>query len=107
MSKLQRDKGARGEREAVHKLRRIFPRAGRKIANQAGVENGVDLVNTGRLRVQVKLQRKYASVTTLDAIEDTSGIPAVLTRADGCEWRVIMRLDDLLDILEDVVVAYE
>jgi hypothetical protein len=104
---MQRNKGKRGELEAVRALRPVFPNAARKVVNHAGAENGVDLIGTGALRVQVKNHQKYTPVTTLDSVTDTSGIPVVMTRAFRREWRVVMRLDDFLRILADVGVAYE
>lgn len=107
MSATQQNKGKRGEREAANLLQRIYPNARRRVVNHAGVEDGVDLDGTGALRVQVKRQARYVPVSTLDEIKDRSGIPVVLTMCDRGEWRVIMRAEDLLRILEDVGVAYE
>lgn len=107
MSKAEREKGKRGELDAAKELRRVFPDAARKVVNHAGVEDGVDLVGTGALRVQVKNHQRYTPVTTLDDIKATDGVPVVLTRALRREWRVVMRLEDFLKILEDVGVAYE
>lgn len=106
MSRAQRDKGKRGELEACKELRRVFPEAARKVVNHAGQENGVDLINTGALAIQVKNHVKYVPVSTLDEIHGV-GLPVVLTKAERQGWRVIMRLDDLLAILEDVGAAYE
>ena len=107
MSATQRNKGKRGELEAVRLLQAIYPDARRRVVNHAGVEDGVDLDNTGALRVQVKRQARYVPVTTLDEVRDDSGIPVVLTKCDRGEWRVIMRASDLLHILADVGIAYE
>lgn len=107
MSKAEREKGKRGELDAAKELRRVFPDAARKVVNHAGAEDGVDLVGTGALRVQVKNHQRYTPVTTLDTIKATDGIPIVLTRAFRREWRIAMRLEDFLKILEDVGAAYE
>lgn len=107
MSRMQRDKGIRGELQAVKELKRVFPQAARKIANDINREDGIDLVGTGRLRIQVKNCVKYTPVTTLDKIKQGSGIPVVVTYAFRREPRVVMRLSDLLDILADVGVAYD
>lgn len=107
MSAHQRNKGKRGELEAVRLLQTIYPDARRRVVNHAGVEDGVDLDHTGALRVQVKRQARYVPVSTLDDVKDSSGIALVLTKCDRGEWRVIMRAEDFIRILEDVGVAYE
>jgi hypothetical protein len=106
MSKSQRDKGKRGELEAVRQLRRVFPDAARRILNDAANETGVDLKGTGRLLIQVKNHRRYVPCSTLKEIREVGGIPVVMTKADHKPWLVVMKLDDLLKILEDVGVAY-
>lgn len=99
MSRSQREKGKRGERMAVEELRRVFPDAKRKVVNHAGTENGVDLESTGEFRVQVKNRKTYAPVTALFEVQDKTGIPLLLTKAERREWLAVMRLDDLLNLL--------
>ncbi|MCO5189385.1 MAG: hypothetical protein M9928_21785 [Anaerolineae bacterium] len=106
MSKSQRDKGQRGEREAAALLQRVYPDACRKVANDANHENGVDLDNTGALRVQVKRHKRPAPVTALYEIR-SDGIHVLLTRGDGGEWLAVLRAADLVDIIEDVAIAYD
>ena len=106
MSKMQRDKGSRGELEAVKLLRRVFPDARRRVVNHAGVEDGVDLECTGAFVVQVKRHKKPVSVSHLYTIQ-RGGIKLLLTRGDNGEWLAVLRADDLIGILEDVGVAYE
>jgi hypothetical protein len=107
MSQSQRTKGAGGEREAAIALRPVFPHARRKVVNHAAAEDGVDLVETGAFRVQVKRHKKLSPITAINEIQDTTGIPLLLTRADGGEWFAAMRLADLLKILQDIGEAYE
>jgi hypothetical protein len=107
MSKAQRDKGKRGELEAAKLLQRVYPDACRKVANDINHENGVDLDNTGALRVQVKRHKRPASVSALFEIRDPEGIHVLLTRGDNGEWLAVMKARDLLDIIEDVAVAYD
>lgn len=106
MSRRERDKGARGEREACEALRPVFPDVARRGANHAGVEDGTDLLNTGAFAVQVKRHKRCVNPSVLDTI-DAPGIPLLLTKADRGEWRAVLPLADLVRILEDVGVAYE
>lgn len=107
MSATQRNKGKRGELEAVNLLQRVFPDARRRVVNHAGVEDGVDLDNTGAFVVQVKRHAKPAPVSALYEIRRHGGIKLLLTRGDNGKWLAVMEADDLLDILADVGVAYD
>jgi hypothetical protein len=106
MSRMQRDKGGRGEREAVKLLSPIFPNARRRIVNHAGVEDGRDLVGTGAFAVQVKRHKRVAPISAIKEITAV-GIPLLLTRGDDDIWYAVIPAADLVRILGDVVIAYE
>ena len=106
MSKSQRTKGAAGEREAANILRRVFPDARRRVVNHAGVEDGRDLESTGAFAVQVKRHKRPSPISAINEIK-ADGTPLLLTRGDHGIWYAVMPLDSLLDILEDVGVAYD
>lgn len=106
MSKTQREKGKRGEREAAELLRPVFPDARRRVVNHAGAEDGRDLENTGAFAVQVKRHVRPAPVSALYEIK-APGIPLLLTRGDGGEWLAVLRADDLVRILADIGEAYD
>lgn len=106
MSKTERNKGKRGELEAAHLLKPVFPNARRRVVNHAGVEDGRDLENTGAFAVQVKRHKRPAPVSALYEVT-APGMPLLLTRGDGGEWLAVLKAADLVQILLDVGVAYE
>lgn len=106
MTRMQRDKGKRGELEAAKLLTAVFPSARRRVVNHAGVENGADLENTGAFAVQVKRHIKPAPVSALYEVT-APGIPLLLTRGDNGEWLAVLKAADLVAILADVGIAYE
>lgn len=59
MSKLSRDKGARGEREVADLLRPIYPEVRRRVAGEESqlVDQGRDIAGTPGLCVQVNLSK--------------------------------------------------
>src|SRR5687768_157221 len=62
-NKANRSKGHRFEREIVHAFRKTFPDARRNLEFQKeAAMHGVDLINTGRWRVQCKRGKQYVSV---------------------------------------------
>ena len=106
MSKMQRTKGHGYERRIASKLRHIFPAAKRHLEYQAGEANGVDLDNTGRLRIQCKRYAKYAPIAKIKEVQ-ADGIHVLVTRGDRERDVACLYLDDLIAILEDVGVVYE
>ena len=104
MSKAQRDKGKRGENMAAHALRVVYRDAARDL-NDVYNGQGVDLVNTGILAVQVKHHKNHVSVNTLKSVQPVDGrIPIVISwptnRAD--KPAVILSLADFIKILAEV-----
>lgn len=89
------------EREIVKQLRPIFPDAQRQLEYQQGF--GVDLMNTGSLRIQCKRGRNYAPITKIEEVPKAKDrIPVLVTRADQKQSVACLYLKDLIAILEDV-----
>lgn len=106
MGKMSRTKGHGFERLVAQAFRVIFPKAMRQLEYQAGL--GVDLANTGNLRVQCKRGRQYAPFSKLEEAKGGPGfpgIPLLVTQADRKEALVALRLVDFLRILDNPLYA--
>lgn len=97
---MSRTKGHTFERVIANSFRAVFPKACRQLEYQEGL--GVDLANTGRLRIQCKRNKNYAPLSKIEEARDGTGIPMLVTRADNKEALVALPLSDFLNILQDV-----
>lgn len=104
MSKLSRTKGHAFERYVAQKFRSIFPGARRLLEYQEGV--GVDIENTGPLRIQCKAYKDYAPISKINEVK-LSGIPCLVTKGDRKTPMIVLSLDDFLRIIEDTGVLHE
>ena len=105
MSKSQRDKGNRGEREVVKKfLKAGYQDARRNYADKA-IPEGVD-VYAGPWLLQVKRYKKSVPMSKYAEITRHDGWKALVSKVDHKPWMVTMKLDDLLAILNDIGLAW-
>lgn len=107
MSKAQRDKGKRGERLVVAALRGLYPDAARDL-NDVYAKNGIDLINTGNLAVQVKHYANHVPLSKFKEINPPEGhIPVLVSwpTARGTEPMVCLKLDDFIGILEKTTIG--
>lgn len=92
MGASQRTKGAGGEREAAKALAEEFGIPVKRTLGQAR-DSGTD-IHLGRWRIEVKRRKRVANLYDwLKQAEDTCGPsqqPAVMLRADGEGWLVVM-----------------
>jgi len=106
--KMSRNKGLNFERHIVKKLKEIFPNACRALVGS--LEDNVkkiDFRNTGRLCIQAKRLRNYASARALSDIQaDNGGISVLWTKADRQPEVVMMYADDFLRIIKDIGEVY-
>lgn len=104
MGRWQRKKGSAFELWVAKKLRKIFPDVRRNLEFQADVaREGVDLVHTGRYKIQCKRLRRYASVTAIfqvqiDPIE--GGCPILITQGDRREAMAVLPFGELIKLLK-------
>ncbi len=96
--KTSRTKGHSFERWTAIQLRPFFPKAIRALEYQEGL--GIDLLHTGRLRIQCKAYKKYAPLSKIEEAGDTD-IPVLITKGDRKPPLICMRLEHFLDILHD------
>lgn len=83
--KLSRRKGHSFEREIAIALRVVFPEARRHLEYQDAEANGVDLVQTGHYRFQLKRGRKPAALSAIKEVtadEEFGEIPVLITQGD-------------------------
>ena len=95
MGKSQRIKGARGENELVGYLR-AHGHPAEKIS--AMYQPGADVVTFNGRTVEVKRRAKPPSAVIEKWLSDVN---LVAYRADRGEWIVVVRLSEMLDLLEE------
>ena len=107
MGRMQRNKGAAFERLCAQDFRDLgFEKARRHLEyNAEDAEDGCDLQGTGKVRVQCKCKKSYASVNTIDEIKKP-GIKLLLTKADRKPVMAVMEWSQLKAILNDVGLFY-
>lgn len=101
-----RNKGHSFERKVAEAFRRIFPGSARKLEYHESDCTGVDLRGTGPFRIQCKRNVKYAPIGKIEEIQE-NGIKALVTQGDRKKPVICLYLDDFLEILSDIGVAYE
>ena len=106
MSKMQRTKGAAGERELAEILTATL---GVKINRKLGqARDGGDDIQTGPYRWEVKRRARLSVYDFMEQIEAACGptdTPVVAMRADHKGWLVMMRLEDILPLLQGELVG--
>lgn len=103
MSKSQRVKGAAGERELAAILSDALGCIVKRTLGQAR-DGGAD-IQTGRFLWEVKRRKKLSVYEFMEQIEKacegTNNLPVVAMRADGKDWLVMMRLEDVLFMIRN------
>jgi hypothetical protein len=104
MTRAQRDKGARRERQLATLLQDagLFPDAARCLTETRDGGTGIDLTGTGNLAFQVKSWRAHCPISHLDEVVAPGRIPLLVSWPDRGEPVAVLRLDDLVRILGDV-----
>lgn len=100
-----RRKGHQFERECAILFRDIFPGARRHLEYQDSQANGVDLAETGDLRIQCKKLKTYASINTIHEVqcEPALGeIPILVTAGDGLPAMAVLSFSDLINLLKRI-----
>ena len=99
MSKSQRDKGARGERELASALREYGYDTHRGRQYHGGPDSP-DVVGLPGVHIECKrVERLNLHDAMAQAIADAgNAVPVVIHRKNHCEWLVTMRLSDWIEI---------
>ena len=105
MGRRSREKGKRGEREAVGVLRRLFSLPARRTAQ---VDGGLsaDIVVGRAVHIEVKRRAAIGAMRFLEQAENAAGegnLPLVLLREDGDKsWSVLVRLENLAGVVREL-----
>jgi len=98
MSKMAREKGKRGEREAAKLIADTFRVEASRGCQFAGGEDSPDIRTAiEKVHFEVKRTEKLCLWPAVNqAVEDAGdNVPVVLHRANGKPWVAIVRVDDL------------
>lgn len=104
-----RQKGHSFERECAIVFREFYPEARRLLENHRDDAKGVDLMHTGRLRIQCKRYSDYVGVSRITEIQCdpviAGEIPLLITSGDLKPPMVVMGLSDFRAFLRDLQAA--
>lgn len=104
MGKAERVKGVSFEREVVRLMKKIFPNAIRNLEFQVvNALAGVDLLNTGRYRIQCKRGKNYVGVTRINEVKICpieGGCPILVTKADNKPILAVLPFDELITLIK-------
>ena len=102
MSRMSRNKGKRGEREAAAKLNRIFGLEARRAQQYCGEAGDADLIGIEGIHVEVKRVERFhmhPALEQADSDRKAGETPLVLTRQNGKGWVACCYLNDLPKIM--------
>ncbi len=94
-----RNKGKRGELEAVHALRAALPGCRVIRGQQRSGTECADVIGIDGLHIEVKRRRRIAALGFLEqARRDAQAgeVPVVLMRQDRGRWAVMLDIEDLV-----------
>ena len=100
-----RNKGLSFEREISNIFKPFFQFAKRHLEFQKDeARYGVDISNTGKLRIQCKANVDYCPISKLEEVNasllEKGEMPVLITKGNQKAPVVVMYLDDFLEILE-------
>jgi hypothetical protein len=102
--KNSRKKGHAFERWCAIEFRPLFPDVRRHLENHKDdAALGVDLVGTGRYRIQCKKLAKYAPIDRINQVklkEGEDACPVLITQGDGLEAMAVLPLNELLRLIK-------
>ena len=103
MSRMSRNKGKRGEREAAAELNRLFGLEARRAQQYCGDAGDADLIGIEGIHVEVKRVERFhihPALEQADSDRKAGETPLVLTRQNGKSWVACCYLEDLPKIIE-------
>lgn len=102
IGRMSRAKGHAFEREIAVRMREIFPDARRKLENhRADAVEGVDIMFTGRYKIQCKRGRKYAPIGKIGEAkfdEILGDVPVLVTQGDRTTPMAVIPLEAFLEL---------
>ena len=103
MSRMSRNKGKRGEREAAKELHRLFGLEARRAQQYCGEAGDADLIGTEGIHVEVKRVERFhmhPALEQADSDRKAGETPMVLTKQNNKPWIVCCYLNDLPKVME-------
>jgi len=102
--KMSRNKGAGAERELSALLSKAL---GIEIKRKLGqARDSGDDIQIGKYRIEVKRRETLAIMQWCKQVEaccQDEDVPVVAFRQNGQDWRVVMRLNDILPLLKNTI----
>lgn len=103
-----RTKGHSFERQIAKRLREegIFPNAQRQLEYQINNALGVDLENTGNLRIQCKRSKSSIPMNKINEVK-MKGIACLISKRDREDILVTLKFEDFIKILKDIGEVFQ
>ena len=98
-----RDKGKRGELELSKKLREYGYTEAKRSVQYCGANGDADVIGLPGIHIECKRVERLQLYDAMDQAKRDCGenIPAVFHRKNNCEWLVIMRLEDWIEMYKE------
>lgn len=109
MSKMQRSKGAAGEREAAILMRAVYPAARRRVTGEEAqhVKLGADLAGVGPFCIQVKISGTPRPLAAMEEAREAAlpgEIPLAMVRQTrmgrSAGWAVVMPVAEFIALIK-------
>ncbi len=108
MSRMSRNKGKRGEREAAKELNRLFGLEARRAQQYCGEAGDADLIGVEGIHVEVKRVERFhmhPALEQADSDRKAGETPMVLTKQNNKPWIVCCYLNDLPKVMYQLIDA--
>lgn len=101
MGKLSRTKGHSFERYIAVLLRKVFPDARRHLENHEDDANGVDLMGTGKYKIQCKRGRKAAPISKIKEVQcGPDDVPVLVTQGDRDQTYAVIPFEEFVRLCQ-------
>lgn len=108
MSRAQREKGKRGERQAAREIERVLGIPASRTAQHCGKAGMADIDMGAAFHPEVKTRKSIAACRFFDQAESDRGenaLPIVLMKEDRGPFFLMLKLDDLPQLMELIADA--
>lgn len=99
----RRKRGHGFEREVAIMFRDVFPGARRHLEYHPADATGIDLINTGRYRIQCKRNHHYASLRAIEEVQCDEIMlghtPVLVTQGDGLRVLCALPIEELIRLI--------
>ena len=105
MSRAQREKGKRGERQAAREIERVLGISAARTAQYCGKTGMADIEMGEAFHPEVKVRKTIAACRFFDQADSDkkeSALPFVLMKEDRGPFFLMLKLDDLPDFMKEI-----